>query len=139
LSLNKIFNAHWINPEGKAHGVTSSHIKNIIENPPYFSLTKEKIDQTYSKYNEPMGLEGKARNEIMTDLLQNGWIRIRKNRNSYTAQLMTLDDKSKIYLQQFTSKMITDGVQKYSDLKILTSTKVEIISFEEVSSWHFKE
>jgi hypothetical protein len=139
LSLNKIFNAHWINPEGKAHGVTSSHIKNIIKNPSYFSLTKEKIDQTYSKYNEPMGLEGKARNEIMTDLLQNGWIRIRKNRNSYTAQLLTLDDKSKIYLQQFTSKMITDGVQKYSDLKILTSTKVEIISFEEVSSWHFKE
>ena len=131
--LDTSYEAYWINPNGKIHGVKSTHINSIIENPYYFSFTKGKIDQIYVKYKEPMGLEGKARNEIIKKVLNKGWIRIQKNKNFYTAQMMSLNNTCKDYLQQFTQLMIDAGVHKYSEIKIMTSSTVITKSFEEIS------
>ncbi|HPS30826.1 MAG TPA: hypothetical protein PLZ43_11260 [bacterium] len=81
--------AYWISPEGTVITVNTKHINEVISHPEVFGLTIEAIRAVYEKYDEPMGLEGKAREEIMTGLILKGWIRIRwKDRvYSYTVQM----------------------------------------------------
>lgn len=53
------------------------HINYIIKYPKVFNLTKEEIIDTYKKYNEKIGQEGKAREELIRLVATLGWIRIR--------------------------------------------------------------
>jgi len=71
--------AFFISPEGELINVSNtSHIRVVINNPERFGLVIEQIRDTYSKYNEKMGIEGKARAEIIMDIIEKGWIHIRK-------------------------------------------------------------
>lgn len=69
--------AYWISPEGKVYAVDQTHIVFIIENVGIFDLDIETIKTAYKKHNEKLRHEGKARNEIIEDLLKKGWIRLR--------------------------------------------------------------
>ena len=71
--------AYWISPEGNIYPlkVMGKHIEMICDKPEIFGLTKDYIEATFKRYNEPLGFEGKARKEIMWGLLEKGWIRIR--------------------------------------------------------------
>ncbi len=82
--------AYWITPEGEVVEVERKHINKIIGNPELFGLTFEKIKKVYDKYNEPLGLEGKAREEIMRKLILQDWIRIRWKPKewAYTVQMV---------------------------------------------------
>jgi hypothetical protein len=82
--------AYWITPEGEVIEVERKHINKIIGNPELFGLSFEKITEVYARYSEPLGLEGKAREEIMRNLILQGWIRIRwKPREwAYTVQMV---------------------------------------------------
>ena len=81
--------AYWISPYGRIFPVPHSHIEFIIGNPRRFDLSRQDIESVYFKYGEPMRSEGDARNEIIADVIQQGWIRIRfvPKQFSYTAQL----------------------------------------------------
>jgi hypothetical protein len=81
--------AYWISPYGRIFPVPYSHIEFIIGNPRRFDLSRQYIGSVYFKYGEPMRSEGDARNEIIADVIQQGWIRIRfvPKQFSYTAQL----------------------------------------------------
>ena len=81
--------AYWISPHGRIFPVPYSHIEFIIGNPRRFHLSRQDIEAVYFKYEEPMGSEGDARNEIMANVIQHGWIRIRfvPKQFSYTVQL----------------------------------------------------
>lgn len=71
--------AYWYK-HGKVIEVQNSlHIKDIIENPKTFDMTKEHIEEIYKKYNEKMGFEGKAREELMVEAMDKGWIRVRQS------------------------------------------------------------
>ncbi len=100
-------NAYWISPYGKIVDVPTYHINHIIQNPTIYGYTEEEINSIYEKHQEPKGLEGKAREEIMSDVINKGWIRIRFIKKQYTwiVQLKKLDNKKKDYLQQWATEI----------------------------------
>lgn len=66
----KQYEAFWLNPNGVIIPVSLTHIQTIIDNPVTFGPKREIIEKSFQKYNEPLGLEGKARQEIMLELLK---------------------------------------------------------------------
>jgi hypothetical protein len=69
--------AYWISPKGEIIYVKTNHIAEVIENPEKFGFTIEFIEYVYKHYNEKIGTEGKAREQLMIALFNQGWIRIR--------------------------------------------------------------
>lgn len=63
----------------------SNHIGLIINNPEKLGVTTNYIQSVYEKYNEKTGTEGNAREEIILEIVKNGWIRGRHylGRNDY--------------------------------------------------------
>jgi hypothetical protein len=71
--------AYWYK-QGKIIKVQNSlHIKDVIDHPEEFNLTKKYIEDTYKKYNEKIYTEGKAREEIMVEVMKKGWVRVRQS------------------------------------------------------------
>ena len=54
-----------------------------MRNPVKFGLTRNKIDQIYKRHKERPYIEGEAREEILKNLTDEGWIRIRRYPNAY--------------------------------------------------------
>jgi len=70
--------AHWVNPSGKVYDVKDTHIIFVSEKPSLFKTSVDKMKKLYDKYGEVFPKqEGKARVEIMTDIVKKGWIRTR--------------------------------------------------------------
>lgn len=64
--------------KGKLFDVgVKKHIDYIIQFPEKFDFTKEEIKDIYDSYNEKMGVEGKAREFLIKEVIKDGWIRIR--------------------------------------------------------------
>lgn len=61
-----------------------THIDFIFLKPEKFNYTRDMLADTYKKYGERLGQEGKAREEIIRDVSKYGFIRVRKYRN-YTS------------------------------------------------------
>jgi len=71
-------NAYWIFPNGEIHKLgTESHISMVTKHPENFGLNRKQIEACYKKHNEKLWTEKKAREEIIFQLLDNGFIRIR--------------------------------------------------------------
>jgi hypothetical protein len=114
--------AYWISPQGETLNVTQSHIRLILDKPTIFNLHKDNIIDIYKKYGEKIGIEGKARAEIMSNLLKKGWIRIRyAPRNDYwTIQLYHWRESEKSEIKKWLEKMDKeDKINQYSELRIL--------------------
>lgn len=131
------YKAYWIK---NTHiiPVPILHINVVIEHPEHFNYTTEQIKSIYEKHNEPYGHEGKAREEIMLNLIKNkGWIRVRytvKN-DTWTVELDKLGRKNKDTLWQFftlltgtnlETQSAIDTVSKYSDIKLYEVSNVKI-------------
>jgi hypothetical protein len=128
--------AYWVNPSGKIINVATTHINHIIKNPTSYKLTKDKIDAIYKKHNEPIGLEGNAREEIMKGLLIKGWIRIRfvKRRYSWTVQTGKLSKNVKDLLQQWAQEMVKSKIYTNADVVIITNNSKISKSIEDISN-----
>ena len=85
--------AYWISPDNFVIPLPDTHIELIITNPEKFGISKDYVSKIYKKHKEPMGVEGNARNEIMTDLVHQGWIRMRLHPREmvWVAQVPKLD------------------------------------------------
>ena len=62
--------AFFISPGGEIIPATINHIQKVSETPELFNLTKEEIESIFKKFDEPIGLEGKARNQILAGLIE---------------------------------------------------------------------
>ncbi|MFW6046366.1 MAG: hypothetical protein ACOCP4_00985 [Candidatus Woesearchaeota archaeon] len=103
--------AFWINPKGQIIGGLKSHIAMVFEKPEKFGLTKEYIDDKYKKYGEQRGVEGKAREEILKELLKEGFIRIRKYRNDdWVININKIGKKNKERITKWAEKITQKGV-----------------------------
>lgn len=79
-------NAFWINPYGEILDIGGAkHINSIIQSPEKFGFSKEEIQQMHQTHNEPVGIEGKAREEMIKDAMQRGFIHIRLYPNKFWA------------------------------------------------------
>jgi hypothetical protein len=85
------YDAYWISPAGKSIGVKINHIGTVLNNPEIFELTKDFIVKKYKDYGEPIGLEGKARADVMLGLIKKGWMRARYYPKFDRWQLQTYD------------------------------------------------
>ena len=122
--------AYWISPENIIFEVNKKHIDLIINNPSDFGVTRNYIETKYKDYNEKLGFEGKARSDIMLELMKRGWIRVRyygKN-DIWKFQVYQFDLNEKKLITHF----IIDGInckiiKKYSDINILVTKDDQII------------
>jgi len=73
----RLGNAYWIKSNGKILPVKTTHIDMVIDDPKMFGLTIEYIKSVHNTFREKLGQEGKARAQIMRELISKGWMRIR--------------------------------------------------------------
>ena len=130
-------NAYFIHPyKGQVIYVPRSHISLVISNPEKFHLNFDYIKVTYEKYGEKIGLEGRARREILLHLIDRGFIRIRKYKNHWKVNVKDLyGNTAAIFLHRWAKSMIaaaddsqieviveqTNGVVIETDLATLAS------------------
>jgi hypothetical protein len=70
-------NGYWYK-KGKLFDLNGrKHIDYIIAYPEKFNLPKGYIETLYDSHNEKVGVEGKAREELIKEVSKEGWIRIR--------------------------------------------------------------
>lgn len=68
---------YWFK-DGTLHDLgLKKHIDMIIDNPEIFGLTKATVQKAYEESGEKLHFEGKAREYLIKQALENGWIRIR--------------------------------------------------------------
>lgn len=97
----------WISPYGHVIGLDSAyHIQTIISQPEAFGLTSDDISNTYNKYEEPVGKEGKARDELIKKVIKHGWIRVRMYRDYWSFTVDRLTDNTKSVIDNFFKNVI---------------------------------
>jgi len=95
--------AYWVSPVGEMLSVKSTHIEVVIKKPEVFGITHAYIKEVYKKYRETLGLEGKARDEIVEGLINKRWMRIRydKSQDYYIVGFKYFDGKQIDYLRKW--------------------------------------
>lgn len=115
----------WLNKDGSiVSNVGYSHIDSITNEPELFDTTNKKILDTYRKYKEKTGTEGKARDEIMITAMKKGWIRIRNNNGRWIFETWNLTEEQKNTI--FNYILLTKTIHKYDEI-IITQVKNNII------------
>ena len=101
-------NAYFITPfRGRVIYVPLNHISLVICHPEKFNLNFDYIKTVYEKYGEKIGLEGKARREILSGLIDHGFIRIRKCENFWKVNVKDLyKNAAAIFLYRWAKSMI---------------------------------
>lgn len=130
--------AYFISPDGKIIPITfGTHIDMVIRYPKKFKLSKEEIEKIHKKYHEPIGSEGKARDQILLNLLNQGWIRIRhySDQGYWSVQIGTMNKRIKDYLFDFANKAIT-GKKPFKSA-VWDNEIMKIVSFKDNKTWNF--
>ncbi|MEJ2727375.1 MAG: hypothetical protein P8185_02500 [Deltaproteobacteria bacterium] len=101
-------NAYFIHPyKGQVIYVAHSHISLVISHPEKFHLNFDYIKAIYEKYGEKIGLEGRARREILLHLIDQGFIRIRKYKNHWKVNVKDLYvDDTAVFLHRWAKTVI---------------------------------
>ncbi len=104
--------AYWISNLGEVVEVGTNHINMVIKNPKKFGYTTDQIKDVYDKYDERMGQEGKAREEIILNLVNHGWIRVRRyNNKGYSVNINKMTKKVKDILFDWADKLLNTGIK----------------------------
>lgn len=96
------------------------------------------MEKKYDRHNEPLGLEGNAREEIILKFIKEGWIRCRyQDRNStlWKIQLWHFDDKTRNNLVKWAKHLMAGKkVTSYTELWIheMSTQKEDRITFREL-------
>lgn len=99
--------AFFISPYGEIEEVPSSHIATVIKSPARSDLTDDKISATYLKHDEPVGLEGKAREELLNQIILSDWIHLRRYPNrQWSITVNRLTREKELFLQIWAEALI---------------------------------
>jgi hypothetical protein len=116
------YQAYWIDPYGSIIPLTANrHIHEIINNPEKFNLTTKEIAAVYKRKKERIGSEGEAREEIMFNLIKNGWGRIRyiNQKDSFIIQVFNLNHQQKENIYDWAHLAIKKGgASKFTEVTI---------------------
>jgi hypothetical protein len=116
--------AYWISPRGEVLPVATNHIDIVIKHPEKFGLTTKKIEDVYDRYEERMGSEGDAREEIILELLNKGFIRIRRYKNQYSLNIGKMSKKVKDILYDWANKLINKGINGMKEKDVYMPIKI---------------
>ncbi|HPQ44227.1 MAG TPA: hypothetical protein PKZ42_08355 [Syntrophales bacterium] len=108
--------AFFISPEGEFINVSDTrHIEVITDTPSRFGLSLEQIRNLYGKYDEKMGMEGRARREIIVEVIKKGWVHIRKETNTcWNINAYQMNETTKAHLLHWATATLngTIGVRE---------------------------
>lgn len=138
--------AAWISPAGKMLRLPGreKHIDHIIENPSAYGLTDDYLNKVYAKHGEDIDRErlhqlgtaneGKAREEILIALIEQGWIRTRfytdRRDQFWSITVNYLDGDTKVKIMNWAQKQITEKGpmgDKYMPVKINPIDKSKVL------------
>ncbi len=128
--------AYWINPKGKVFELKGKlHIDYVIQYPKKFGETKDTIKNTYEKYKEPIGFEGKGREDIIKRVIKRGYIRIREYRDRWSIQLNKMTSKYSDIIWGWIKSIKNIVTDQYGDVIIyeLLSNKITRTSINKLS------
>ncbi len=81
----------WLTPQGGILALGDNvHVLEIIRTPERFGTSSDYIEACYRDAEEPVGCEGLARERLILECLERGWVRVR-NYDNYWA--VTLDSR----------------------------------------------
>ncbi|HOO33332.1 MAG TPA: hypothetical protein PK466_07780 [Thermotogota bacterium] len=111
-----------------------SHISFLNKNPELFNLSCKDVEERYLFYSEPVGYEGRARNDLMIMALQNGWIRIRNHgapQDNWIIQCAD-NDKCMIFISKFLDHVLnkTKVLSNYQRITV-TDLNDHIVEYRE--------
>jgi hypothetical protein len=121
--------AHWVNPSGKVYDVKDTHIIFVSEKPSLFKTSVDKMKKLYDKYDEKFpNQEGKARIEILTDIVKSGWIRtrFRPREGAWVAETWKWGSREKKALRKW-AKYETKGKKLQFRINLVSTSKNKII------------
>ena len=98
--------AYWISPKGEIIDVIQKHINTVVSDPEKFGFNEGFIEFVYNNYNEKIGQEGKAREQLMMALFNQDWIRIRKYRDFWSVNVKRLAGRQKTYVFKWAKKVL---------------------------------
>ena len=133
-------NAYFIQPHGgQVIYVPHSHISLVISNPEKFHLNFDYVRAIYEKFGEKLGLEGRARREILLHLIDKGFIRIRKYKNYWKVSVKDLYmDKAALFLYRWAKSMIV-ATNDFHNEVIIEQKSGEVIKtdLKELAAYKF--
>lgn len=110
----------WISPKGELREVKQeNHVTEILANPEAFGTTREAVEQAHERHGERLGIEGKARHEVMVKAMEGGWIRVRDSSPGISMELIDID-RRRDYIQQAMSLLQSRGKVHYNDPVLIT-------------------
>jgi len=114
--------AYWIKPSGKMLPTRMTHIDMILRDPELFGFTFEYIKKIHDDFGERLGQEGKARAQLIRELISKGWMRIRHypRQGRWTINLNKLTRKTKDFIQGFSELVISHKGDKYDNVTVDT-------------------
>jgi hypothetical protein len=116
--------AYWLSPKNELIPVGDNHISMVISNPEKFGIKKDYVKNKYDSYNEPMGQEGKAREDIIKELVSKNWVRIRRYRQGWSLNVAdTQNRKTENLMAEWAFGMLNGDYgekerDKYADVMI---------------------
>lgn len=79
--------------------IGETHISAVLDDPGLFGRELEELVKIFRRHNEKIGLEARARREIILDLVSEGWIRIRhyeRPQNYWTIQCRDAEEQKDV-------------------------------------------
>ncbi len=116
----------WIEPTGGYIDASISHIDAVIKNPILFQVTRKDIEDKYRQYGEKFFIEGKAREEVIKEILKYGFIRVRKYSKGYTINVQRLDTHAKKLITNWASDLAytEKGVLGYREQDLFLTVSI---------------
>ena len=108
--------AYWVSPKGEVYDLGQRHLDFIRDNKSLFKITDEEYRETFAKFGEKIGLEGKAREYLILQALKKGWIRARDQGNSgWSVEVWELDSYTKENLMKLINAFVGNP---YSNINV---------------------
>lgn len=109
---------YWISPKGKFFLVELTHIDTVCNHPAVFGTGEEELMRVFDQYDEPYGIEGKARKKVILSLIRKGWIRCRRYGNrGWTVNVSRLTPRTKMRVTNFFLQ-VYQGLMGYDDVRL---------------------
>jgi hypothetical protein len=110
---------YWATPGGEIVEVSDRHILEIIREPEKFGLTKAYIDKVHKKHGEKLAQEGNAREEILTKLIELGWVRARYIRAQDEWFFQVVGPSAFVLIKKLCKHILKGGGSDYSAVRII--------------------
>mgnify|MGYP006297470547 CR=1 FL=1 len=119
--------AYWISTQGRILEVPGRHIEVVCRDPQCFGLTSDYVKSIFTRYQEPLGFEGQAREEIMGQLIETDWIRLRFLSRPYMwkAQVNKLDSSTVRNLVKWDKRLMISESDPHMEILIVSGRNPE--------------